>query len=643
MKRICAIGGAMLGLTLLWLTATAQTPRDDPFLRRAAPAEERLVAEQPPPMREPRPQARQAPADRRIDSMAAANGFAPGVRRLPSVPAPDLDTAGEFRLARHAQYPVTPFSLSRPATDVGRVDERHGPPANVLPANWRGADGSHNRLAQDTQPDVPRELLAPRPDAESVTLHLNEVDIRQAFELLSRSHGVNVLVAPGVRGQVTANFEQATVDETIHAILKLCDLVAVRENNLLYVYSTDEYPQSELLLRVIPLDFAASQDLMPGIQGLLSEVGTASVSEVDSTDNRRTREAITVTDIPSAVARVEQYVGQMDQPPRQVVIEAHVLEVELGDGCRHGINYEQIMKLAGSEIKLDLVGFAEPLASPAVFASLKGGDVDALLHILKSTTDTKTLASPRLMVVNGQQARLQVGRQLGYKVITVTETASVEEVKFLDVGVVLDVTPTISRDGRILLRVEPKISDGEINTDTELPEEETRQLETDVLLNDGQGVVIGGLIQEKDIDVEKKLPVLGNLPVVGWIFRKWEVTKKKTEILITLVPRICHPEIACDERDVIGLERAHTPIFHGPLERCPRPWEPALPGTARNPERLGQYLKRKWGNDDCIPYECVPPQFSEFGPPVESNLPPSQAEPPLPSELGPIPEPAPLE
>jgi Flp pilus assembly secretin CpaC len=629
MKRLCAIGGLLLGLTLLWLTATAQTPRDELVRSPAAAAgSQRWASEE---SRSHASQARSSPRSRPVE---AVTRFSPGVRRLPLVPAQDTEPAGDFAFARTATYPTTRYSVFQPGAHFGPVASQRSPLSEVSSANWRGVDGSHNRPAQRTLPEIPQELLAPAPSPDVVTLHLNEVDVRQAFELLSRSHGVNVLVAPGVQGQVTANFEQANVDETIHAILKLCNLVAVREDNLLYVYSVEEYPQSELQLRVIPLDFAAATDILPGIQGLLSKVGSVSAAEVDSADNRRTRDAITVTDIPSSIERIEQYVVQMDQAPRQVVIEAHVLEVELGEGCRHGINYEQMMKLAGSEVKLDLVGFAEPLASPAVFASLKGGDVDALLHILKSTSDTKTLASPRLMVINGQRARLQVGEQLGYKVITVTETASVEEVKFLDVGVVLDVTPRISRDGRILLRVEPKVSDGEINPDTELPEEETRQLETDVLLRDGQGVVIGGLIQERDIDVEKKLPILGNLPVVGWVFRKWEVTKKRTEILITLVPRICQHEIEYDARDAIDLQRTHSPLFHGPLERCPRPWEATLPGTARNPERFRDYLRRHRRDDGCIPGECLPPQMPEYGPPIESEF-----GPPLESELAPIPEP----
>jgi type II secretory pathway component GspD/PulD (secretin) len=436
---------------------------------------------------------------------------------------------------------------------------------------------------------------------------------------------------------VTANLEQVEADEAINAILKLCNLVALRQGNLIYVYPVGEFPTSDLQLRVFPLDFASGQELLPGVQGLLSTAGGAFVSEVDSADNRCTREAIMVTDVPECLARVEQYVAQMDQPPRQVLIEAHVLEVELSEGCRHGVNYEQLMKLSGSEVKLDLVGFADPLASPAVFGSIKGGDINALLHILKSTTDAKTLASPRLMVVNGQKAQLQVGEKLGFKVITVTETASVEEVQFLDVGVVLEVTPRISRDNRVLLRVRPKVSKGEINPDTQLPEEETSQLETDVLLENGQGVVIGGLIQEKDIDLEKKLPVLGNLYLIGWLFRKWEVQKKRTEVLITLVPRVCsHSPTYCDEREAVEAERCQTPLFHGPLERFPRPWEPVLPGTAKDPERM---FRKHHGHGcrscreaegDCI---CIESEMRIESEPKAEELEvmqPIPAEPPLP-------------
>ena len=152
---------------------------------------------------------------------------------------------------------------------------------------------------------------------------------------------------------------------------------------------------------------------------------------------------------------------------------------------------------------------------PAIFARIDARRIDGLLHLLKTTTDSKTLASPRVMVTDGQTAGIQVGEQLGYKVVTVTETSALEEVKFLEVGVVLEVTPHISRDNRVLMRVRPEVSDGRINPTTLLPEEETSELETNVLLWDGQGVVIGGLIQERKIETQQKLAVMGSLHGCG--------------------------------------------------------------------------------------------------------------------------------
>jgi type II secretory pathway component GspD/PulD (secretin) len=295
-----------------------------------------------------------------------------------------------------------------------------------------------------------------------------------------------------------------------------------------------------------------------------------------------TKEAIVVADTPDNLRKIEQYIEQMDQPPPQVLIEAHILEVTLDDDHQHGVNYEHII---GGDFTLDMTGFADPLASPALFARIDGSNVDALIECLKTTNDTKTLASPRVMVINGQKARIQLGEQLGYRVVTVTETAAVEDVKFLEVGVCLDVTPQITRDDRVLLRVKPKVSSGRVNAETELPEEETREVETDVLLADGQGVVVGGLIQERDSNRQWKVPWLGDLYLVGKLFERREVVKERTEIIVTLVPRISRWEWAMDERDMLDLERSRMRLFHGPLERLPRP-EPMLPDPIYNPRPI---------------------------------------------------------
>ena len=479
--------------------------------------------------------------------------------------------------------------LARPPTTRSGSGQVQRQPA-LVPYSERGQESYRQRLPGGN-------------DDELVTLHLNEVSVRQALETLSRSHGLNILVAPGVAGQVTANIESMEVGRALDAILKLSGHVAQREEGLIYVYAESELPRSDFRVKVFPLDFVSAIDVLPVAANLLSTNGLASASSVDPTDNTKAREAIIVTDRPEVLLRVTDFLEQVDVPPLQVMIEAHVLQIDLGDDLKHGVNYKQAMNAVGTGFEFEVADFADPMASPAVFARIAGPKVDGLLHFLKSTTHAKTLASPRVMVINGQKARIQVGEQIPYKVVTVTETAAVEEVKFLEVGVVLEVTPRISRDGRVMMRVKPEVSDGKFDAAIGLPGEETREVESDVLLEDGQGVVIGGLIHEKDTERQTKVPWLGDLHLVGRLFQKREVIKERTEIVITIVPRICVSGTGTSHRDAIDAERSQTPLFTGPLHRLQRPWEPNFPDAIHNPRRLwGNHLGmcRECGRDACV-------------------------------------------
>jgi hypothetical protein len=157
-----------------------------------------------------------------------------------------------------------------------------------------------------------------------------------------------------------------------------------------------------------------------------------------------------------------------------------------------------VAKLGGLNLELNPVGFANPAATQAFFLQATAPNLTGLVECLKTTADAKTLASPLIRAVNGQESRLQVGEQLGFRVTTTTETSTLESVEFLNVGVVLSVIPQISRDGQVLMRIMPEVSSGDVNPDTGLPEEQTTELQTDVMLASGQGVVIGGLIKEND-------------------------------------------------------------------------------------------------------------------------------------------------
>ena len=429
-------------------------------------------------------------------------------------------------------------------------------------------------------PASPEPMAVPKPEGLTpVRLRLDDVEVRKALEMLSLEASANILVAPGVTGQVTANLQGLTFDEAFGAILKLCNLVAHRENNLIFVFPLADVPQSTLNLRAFPLDFVSSDDAMLGVQGLLSPTGKAFLTQSSSGDNRKTQDMIVVEDVPDYLFRVEQYLGQIDRPPRQVMIEVHVLDVELIDERRHGVNFDHAINFMGNTTHLQVSGLANPLAGQAFFVDVDGANLDALIEWLKTTTDAKTLASPKVLVLNGQEARIQIGEQLGYQVITTTETASMQDVKFLDLGVVLTVTPHISRDNQVVMRIRPEVSSGIVNPETGLPEEETTEVETDVLLRDGQGIVIGGLIQERDSDVQVKVPVLGDLWVIGWLFQRREIVRRRSEIIITLIPRVLPYLPDYEVQDQFETTRAATPLVYGPLCRYPRPWEPRFPDT----------------------------------------------------------------
>jgi len=538
-----------------------------------------------------------------VPSLVSPVSPPPGIEREPLVKPPERQ--GE-RVDKHALR-IVPATPSRAPNKVSA----DGSPAQQGVFNAAGGAevGAPEAAAPIPNPLRHQRVFQPKPvktglflkpvphgdPPEPITLHFDDVEIRKALEMLSREESQSILVGPGVTGRVTANLQGLSFDEALDAILELCNLVAIRKENLIFVYASKDVPQSGRMLRTYPLDYVSAADVQQTVQGLLSPEGKVFITQCTSDDNRRTQEMIVVEDLPDYVRRIEQYVAAIDQPPRQVLIEAHVLQVDLEDDRKHGVNFEHLFQVMNNGVTLTMQGFADPLASPAFLVNVDGGNLTALIECLQTTEDAKTLASPRVMVLNGQAARIQIGQRLGYPVITTTETTSMQDVEFLDLGVVLEVTPQISRDGRILLQVKPKVATGRIDPDTTLPEEETTEVETDVLLSDGQGVVIGGLIQEKDEDVQRKITYLGDLWLVGRLFQWHHAEKTRKEIIVTLIPRVLPYQPAYESEHQEQIGRATDPLVWGPLRRYPRPFEPRLPDAIANPRA---------GRPPCLDGSC---------------------------------------
>ena len=282
--------------------------------------------------------------------------------------------------------------------------------------------------------------------------------------MIAEQQGLNVVTGVDVSEHVTVKLADVRLEEALDVILSLNGYTWTRRKSIIIVsrvaadQKTSPAAQGREV-RVFTFNYVSSADVDKVVQGLLSPVGQSFVTETSATDHRRTREQLVVEDLPEYLQRIESYLQQADTPPRQVAIEAHVLQVQLKDDCRHGVNWREIIEVANSDVILSTHGFA---TGPTPVSSLRidGPDLNGLLEAIKATTDAKTLASPRITVLSNQEAQMQVGNKIGYLLTTTTQTSTLQSVNFLDVGVILKVTPSITEDGQILMDIKPQVSTG---------------------------------------------------------------------------------------------------------------------------------------------------------------------------------------
>lgn len=464
----------------------------------------------------------------------------------------------------------------------------------------------HVPLGGGAPAETPRVEISARQGRISLTARA--APLEHVLGLLAQETGLNIVTGDDMNRQISLTLRDVMVEDALTAMLAVVDCSWTRHKDIIHV-TTNARAKSlppalqGRELRVLTLDYASATETLESVQALLSPSGQAFVRAIRPGDARQSGEALVVEDLPAYVDRVAAYIAQIDVPPRQVVIEARILQVDLNDDNKHGVNFQQLSRMSGDGVTLSMNGFANQAAPQAFTLSLSGGKLTGLLECLQQTTDAKTLAAPQVIALNGQEAKIQIGEQLGFRVTTTTQTSSLESVEFLDVGVVLSVTPYITRDHRVLMHVKPEVSSGLVNATTGLPEEATTELETNVLVNDGEGLVIGGLIQEENSDVQSKLPKLGDAWMVGRLFQRREARKRRSEIIVAMIPRIVHPEVPAVTPECGGprLERATTPLFQGPLHVPHRPWEPALHDAVSHPRPLAPAIGRCGPNGACPP------------------------------------------
>lgn len=492
-----------------------------------------------------------------------------------------------------------------------------------------------------------------------ITLVARDAPLGDVLALLARQQGLNMIIGENIQARVSVTLTRVPIQNALANILAITGYTAVVQPDNTILITSISSDRNKVLptsqgraVQVFRLDYTTATDVNAIVKGLLSPAGQSFVSQIKDADNRRTQEVLVVEDVPWNLERIACTVKELDVAPRQVLIEAKILTVELTKDNLWGVNLK-VLANADPSITLrtdafaDAAAYANPNTTPSFFFNLSCTQINQLVQALLTTNNAKTLATPKVFAINGQQARVQVGEQIGYNLTTTTQTSTMQSVNFLNVGTILTVTPQITPDNQILMKVKPEVSTGEVDAITKCPNSKTTQVETSVLLPDGHGIVIGGLITESDTNKQTKVPFLGDLWLVGWMFQHRETHRTRNELIITLIPHIVpYQQPAIDAREAQEFQRSVTPLLEGPLCRTNRPWEPNLRDTTQPPAAL-----RRWcGDGDGEPIESLNPANGSGGnsgdassprketipaPPGEASL-PSQRSAQRPTRLPPV-------
>jgi len=337
--------------------------------------------------------------------------------------------------------------------------------------------------------------------------------------------------------QIKSEIGKVVVDKTSGTLILLDvpDKLALMEQT---VRQLDQPPQTA----IFDLKYAASKELKDKLSTAITDGPGQLV--VDERSNK-----MIVSDLPEKMKRLERMVRAFDAEPLQVLIDAAIVEITLSEKFHRGVDWEKIFKEKLESI--DMVTkfpVSETLSSSEkITVGIAPRDTfRGFLQLLKTYGDTKILSRPRIAAISGQEAKILVGSREAYVSQTLSQatgsTVTSESVQFIDVGVKLNVVPTVNADGFVTIKIKPEVSSVRETLKTSLgsaiPIVETSEAETVVKVKDGSMIMIGGLMKDDRRDSRNVTPGVEKVPVLRHMFGSRTVSSKKTELIIFLTPHI---------------------------------------------------------------------------------------------------------
>lgn len=370
---------------------------------------------------------------------------------------------------------------------------------------------------------------------KKITLNVKNTSLAKILRSIAAESDKSLIFGDDVNGNVSANVSNMSYEDTVNNILKATPYRAEHSGNVTIVRAE----KTGRSFRTFKARFIDVNQVLKTVQDVISKDGQVSVDTNTNT--------LFVTDRVDVLHNVEQMFATLDQEPRQVEVEAAIVDLESKNGFDLGFGFTADVNHTGevfNDINTSKVSPVDSTlaASKGMFVGLSWKSVRGILTALASKSKLSVIAKPRVLALNDQEASILIGSQIGYPTITVTQNGNVQDVKFITVGTQLKIKPHITQTGDMLMYIRPEISDGSLDPNTRLPSTTTTSSETKVLAKDGQTILIGGLMRDRLEKKVDKVPLLGDIPIIGFLFRGTSESMVKSEIVILLSPKIVNAE-----------------------------------------------------------------------------------------------------
>jgi type IV pilus assembly protein PilQ len=422
----------------------------------------------------------------------------------------------------------------------------------------------------------------------TLSFDFQDIDIRTLLQLIAKNSNLNFIISDTVKGSITLSLKNVTWERALDIILKARGLTARRVGNVIMISTIEEITSNEskqlqsdetllnlapLTSKIIHLKYATATDVAAILKGSQSQLLTPRGQVAIDTHTN----SIIIRDTAANLTTVEREIRQLDIPAKQVLIEARIVNIDVNyekeigarfgiskpkwlsgsffgaNSLAQGVNAPFVTQPGGTIDPTQRLSFNIPATTifgnnpgsiGIAVANISGQLLDLELSALEGEDHADIISSPRVMTSNQQKAVIQTGEEIPYQESTSSGATSVS---FKNAVLSLEITPQITPDNKIVLTIKATqdtrgadtvLSSTASSTASSVPAINTQEVESNVIINNNETIVLGGVYKQTKNHTYTQIPFLGSIPYIGALFRNTSDNDEKTELLIFITPKI---------------------------------------------------------------------------------------------------------